>query len=190
MMSLPPTPSMTSTTLTLPWTRIGWRGGGRAVAHLICCCHGLCHWHHLCLHSRDDGAQDKGCGNIQGCCADNSGQEEVGHHKLIGTEQKKKNRKKINNSDAMSPPLRLQTATPVLPPLMPLHKQRQQRQQHRSSGGSSSSRAVAAAAHYFELPCSFTAIGIKFPFLIHRYLSEKMILGTKTVTELPQLHTY
>jgi len=58
---------------------------------------------------------------------------------------------------AMSLPLRLQTATPVLPLLLPLCKQsQQQRQQGRSGGSSSSSRAVAAAAHYFELPCSIT----------------------------------
>ncbi len=42
MVSLPPTPTMTTAILTLialalalPWTRIGRRGGGRAVMHLI-----------------------------------------------------------------------------------------------------------------------------------------------------------
>jgi hypothetical protein len=49
---------------------------------------------------------------------------------------------------ATSPPLRLKTATPVLPPLPALCKQRQQRQQYGGCGSSSSSRAVAAAAHY------------------------------------------
>jgi hypothetical protein len=54
----------------------------------------------------------------------------------------------------------------MLLPLLPLGKQRQQQWQHGYSDGSSSSRAVVAAAHYFELPCSITASGIKFPFLI------------------------
>jgi hypothetical protein len=49
--------------LALPWTRIGWRGGGCAVTRLIHCCHGRCHWRHLCLHSRDNGAKDNGHGN-------------------------------------------------------------------------------------------------------------------------------
>ncbi len=72
---------------------------------------------------------------------------------------------------ATSLPLHLQTATPALPLLLPLRKQRQQWRQHGVSGGSSSSRVVPAAAHYFELPRSITfvlpcsASGIKFPSL-------------------------
>jgi hypothetical protein len=54
----------------------------------------------------------------------------------------------------MSPPLRLQTATLVLPLLLPVRKQRQQRQQQWGGSSSSSSRALAAAGHNFELPCS------------------------------------
>ncbi len=74
---------------------------------------------------------------------------------------------------ATSLPLRLQTATPVLLPLLPLCKHRQQQWQHRVSGGrSSSSRAIVAVAHYFGLPCSInlampcSASGIKFPSFI------------------------
>ncbi len=80
---------------------------------------------------------------------------------------KHKHKYKINNLVATSPPLRLQTATPVLLLLLPLRKQGQQRRHHRGSGGSSSSRAVAAAAHYFKLPCPpalpCSASGIKSP---------------------------
>jgi hypothetical protein len=89
---------------------------------------------------------------------------------------------------ATSPPLRLKTAaTPVLPTLLPLRKQREQQRQHVHSGGSSSSRAVAEAAQYFELPHPITASGIKFPFLIRQYPSEKMILGK--CYESPQHHS-
>jgi hypothetical protein len=200
---------MTTATLTLPRTRIGWQGGGRAVMRLICCCNGLCRWHHLCLHSQNNGAKDNGRDNRQGRCANNRGREKGGTprpHQQGATKTKTKSKTKFKTKTktktktetetkstsvvATSPHLGLQTATPMLLLLMPLRKQRQQRRQHRGSSGSSSSRVVAAAAHYFELPCSFTASGIKFPFLICQYPSEKMILGTKTVTELPQLHTY
>jgi hypothetical protein len=79
----------------------------------------------------------------------------------------------------------------VLRPLLPLRKQRQPGRQHGGSSGSSSSRAVAAAAYYFELPRSFTASGIKFPFLIRPYLSEEMILGTKMLlSRLSYIRTY
>jgi hypothetical protein len=84
---------------------------------------------------------------------------------------KNKNKTKTKSTTvvAMSPPLRLQTATHVLPLLLPLQKYRQQRRQHRRSSRSSSSRAVAMAAYYVELPCSITLVlpcsasGIKFP---------------------------
>ncbi len=72
--------------LALSWTRIGRRGGERAVMHLICHCHGRCHWHHLCLHSQDNGAKDNGRGNRRGRNPNIHGQEEVGHHVPIGME--------------------------------------------------------------------------------------------------------
>ncbi len=40
------------------------------------------------------------------------------------------------------------------------------------------------------LKVKYCYCGIKFPFLIRRYLSERMILGTKHFTESPQLHMY
>jgi hypothetical protein len=175
MASLPPTPTTTTATLALPQTRMGRQGGGHAVTRIICHCHGLCCWRHLCLHLQDNGAKDNGCGDRRGCCVNNRGREEVGHHDPIGMEEQKQQQKqktktktetKSTTVAAMSQPLHLQTAMPVLLPLMPLRKQRQQQQQHGGSNGSSSSRAVAATAYYFELPRSFTASGIKFPFLI------------------------
>jgi hypothetical protein len=51
------------------------------------------------------------------------------------TETETKTRTKSTTVAATSPPLRLQTATPVLTPLLPLHKQR--RHQHGCSSGSS-----------------------------------------------------
>jgi hypothetical protein len=72
--------------LALPWTRIGWQGGGRALIHLICCCHGHCHWCHLCLHLQDDGGKDDGRNNRQGCTANIQGWEEVGHRDPISVE--------------------------------------------------------------------------------------------------------
>ncbi len=148
-------------TLALPWTRIGLQGGGHAMMRLICCHHGHCCWRHLCLCSWNDGAKDDGRGARQGHHANIRSREEVGHHEPIGMAQqkkkkKKKKKKKSTTVTAMSPPLRLQTATPMLHLLQPLRKQRQQRVQYGGSGvsSSSSSRAVAAAAHYFELPCS------------------------------------
>jgi hypothetical protein len=129
----------------------------------------------------------------------------MGHHNPISVEQQKQKQKqskskaktKSTTMAATSPPLRLQTATPVPPLLLPLQKQSQQWRQHMHSSGISSSRVVAAAAHYFELPCSIILV---FPackwhqvpslFLIRQYPSEKMILGTKNVTESPQLPRY
>jgi hypothetical protein len=96
MASLPPPPTMTTATLTLialalalPHTRIGRRGGGRAMRHLICCRHGCCLWRHNCLHLWDDGAKGDGCGNRQDRHANIRGREEVGHHNPIGVEQQK-----------------------------------------------------------------------------------------------------
>ncbi len=112
------------------------------------------------------------------------------------THQRGPKKKKKKAVVATSLPLCLQTASPVLPPLLPLGKQRQQQWQHGGSGGSSSSRPVAAAAHYFELPCSLaspcSARGIKFPSFILDMLIPvwKNDTGTKNVTELPQLHMY
>ncbi len=74
-------------TLALSWTRIRQQGGGRAVTHLICHCHGHRCWRHLCLHSWDNGAKDNGRSNRQGCNPNIHGQEEVGHHDPIGVEQ-------------------------------------------------------------------------------------------------------
>jgi hypothetical protein len=103
MVSLPSPPttmtailSLIPLALALPWTRIGWRGGGHAVTRLIHCCHGRRRRRHLCLHSRDDGAKEDGRGDRQGCNTNIHSREEVGHHDPIGMEQKKK--KKINNS--------------------------------------------------------------------------------------------
>jgi hypothetical protein len=102
MASLSPSPPTTTAILTLialalalalPWTRIGWRGGGRAVMHLIHCCHGCCWWRHLCLHSQDNGTKDDSCGDRQGCNANIHGWEEVGHHDPISVEQQKQKQK-------------------------------------------------------------------------------------------------
>jgi hypothetical protein len=90
---------------------------------------------------------------------------------------KNKNKNKTNNSGGNITASAPADSYTMLPPLMPLRKQRQRRRQHGGSSGSSSSRVVAAAAHYFELPRSFTASGIKFPFFIRQYLSEKNDTG-------------
>jgi hypothetical protein len=74
--------------LALSWTRIGRRGGGRALTHLICCCHGCYHWCHLSLPSRDNGAKDNSHSNRRGRNPDIHGQEEVGHHDPIGMKKK------------------------------------------------------------------------------------------------------
>jgi hypothetical protein len=124
MASLPPDITTMTTVLAvialalaLSWTRIQQQGGGRAVTRLIRHQHGHCHWRHLCLHSRDNGAKDNGRSNRQGQNPVIHGREEVGHHDPIGVEQQKN---KSTTVAATSPPLRLQTATPVLPPLLPL----------------------------------------------------------------------
>jgi hypothetical protein len=157
MVSLPPPPMTTNATLALialalalPWTRIGQQSGGCAVMHLICRCHSLCHWRHLCLHLPDDGAKDDGCGNRQGRHANIRGQEEVGHQDPIGMEQQKEEKKmksktrqkqntnKNNNSGSnVTTYAPADSYTPVLPLLLPLHTQGQQRWQHRVSCGSS-----------------------------------------------------
>jgi hypothetical protein len=174
MVSLPPaittmTPilALIALALALSRTRIGQRGGGCTVTHLICRCHGCRHWRHLCLHSRDDGAKDDGCGNRRGRNPNIHGQEGVGHHYPIGVEQQKQKQKQKQKHKHKHK-----------------HKQNQQQwwQRHRlyacrqlcpcchhcylcisrgsrggsngGSGGSSSSRAVAVTAHYFELPRS------------------------------------
>jgi hypothetical protein len=101
MASLPPD-IMTMTAIlavialafTLSWTWIRRWGGGRAVTHLICPCHSLHHWRHLCLHSQDDGAKDNGCGDKRGRNPNIQGQEEVGHHNPIGMEEQKQKIKK------------------------------------------------------------------------------------------------
>ncbi len=100
MASLPPAVTKMTTiialialALALSWTRIGRRGGGPAMTYLICCCHGRCHWCHLCLHSWDDGTKDDGRGNRQGRNTNIHGQEEVGHHDPIGVEQQKQKQK-------------------------------------------------------------------------------------------------
>jgi hypothetical protein len=93
-------------TLALSQTKIGQWGGGRAVRHLICHCHGCRHWCHLCLHSQDNSAKDNNHGDRQGHNPDIHGREEVGYHDPIGVEQQKqkqkqkksKSKKKINNS--------------------------------------------------------------------------------------------
>jgi hypothetical protein len=91
-----PTPLMTTTSilalialalaLALPWTRIRRRGGGCTVMHLICCCHGPCHWCHLCLHSQDDCTKEVGSSNRQGRNANIHCREEVGHNNPISME--------------------------------------------------------------------------------------------------------
>jgi hypothetical protein len=73
-------------TLALAWTRIVWRGGGCAVMHCICCCHGCRGWCHLCLRLQDNGGKDDGRGNRQGCTTNIHGWKEVGHHDPIGVE--------------------------------------------------------------------------------------------------------
>jgi hypothetical protein len=74
--------------LALPLTRIGRQGGGCAVMHLICCHQGRCCWHHLCLHSWDDGTKDNSHSDRQGQHTNNCSREEVGHHDPISVEQK------------------------------------------------------------------------------------------------------
>ncbi len=104
---LPPT--TTTATLVLiplplahPWTKIRGQGGGRAVLHLIRCCHGHCHWCHLCLHLKDNGAKDNGYGDRLSRHPNIHGQEEVRHHDPISVEQQKQkqkqNKNKMNNS--------------------------------------------------------------------------------------------
>jgi hypothetical protein len=80
--SLPPPPTTTTAilalialALTLPWTRIGWQGGGRAMMHLIHPCHGCRCWRHLCLHLRNNGSTDGGRSNRRGRTANIHGQE-------------------------------------------------------------------------------------------------------------------
>jgi hypothetical protein len=91
--------------LALPWTRIGQCGEGRAVMHLIYCCHGCCCWRHLCPHSRDDGAKDNGHSKRRCRNANIHGWEEVGHHNLIGVEQQKqKHKQKSQLPNHASPP--------------------------------------------------------------------------------------
>jgi hypothetical protein len=127
-----PLPPMTATVtlaliilaLALPWTRIGRQGGGRTVTCLICCCHSHCHWCHLCLHLWDAGTKDDSHCSRQGHHTNFHGQEDVEHHNPIGVEQKKKTHTKPSTVVAMSPPLQLQTATPMLPLLLLLCKQR------------------------------------------------------------------
>jgi hypothetical protein len=79
--------------LALPWTRIRWQGGGGVVMHLILHRHGHCCWRHLCLHLRDDGAKDNGCGDRRGRNANIHSWEEVGHQDPIGVEQQKQKQK-------------------------------------------------------------------------------------------------
>jgi hypothetical protein len=74
------------------------------VTRLIHHCHGHRHWHHLCLHSWDDGTKDYGRGDRRGHHADICGWEEVGHHDPIGVKKQKQkpkqkqNKNKINNT--------------------------------------------------------------------------------------------
>jgi hypothetical protein len=86
-----PTLVLIALTLALPQTRIGQRVRGRTMMHLICCHHGCCHWCHLCLHLREDGAKDDSRGDRRGRHANIWGQKEVGHHDPIGVEQQKQN---------------------------------------------------------------------------------------------------
>ncbi len=163
-------------TLALPQRRIGQQGGGRAVMHLICCCHGHRWWPHFL--SPLAGGQSQG----QRAWQQMRPSHQYPWPRRGGTPQTHWcGAKKSTTVTAMSPPLRLQTAMPMLPLLLLLF---------------SSSRAVEAAAHYFELPCSInlvlpcSASGIKFPsfcWYIDTSL-KKMILGTKNVTE-SQLRT-
>jgi hypothetical protein len=89
-----PMPPMTMTAIlalialapALPRTTIGRRGGERAVTRLIYRRHSRRCWCYLCLHSRDDGAEEDGGGDRQGSNANIHGQEEVGHHDPIGAE--------------------------------------------------------------------------------------------------------
>jgi hypothetical protein len=155
-------------------------GLGCTLTCLICHRHSHCCWCHLCLRSWSDGAKDNSCGNRQGHHTNILGREEVGHHNPISVEQQKqkqnKTKAKSTTVAATSPPLGLQTATPVLPLLLPLQKKSQQWQQYGRSSGSSSSRVVAAATHCFELPCSITlassclACGIKFPSFLDKLM--------------------
>jgi hypothetical protein len=123
MASLPPPLTTRIATLTLialilalPWTRIRRQGRGHALTRLIHHRHGCRCWHHLCRHLGDNGAKDNGHGNRQGHHADIRCQEEVEHHDPIGVEQQKQKQKQKTRSTtvaATSPPLHLQTATPV-----------------------------------------------------------------------------
>jgi hypothetical protein len=155
MASLPPPSTIKTATLplialalVLPQTRIGQFDGGCTMMRLICCCHGCCHWHHLCLNLQDNNAKDNGHSNRQGCHADIRGQKEVGHNNPISMEQQKqkykhkqkqkqKQKQKPTTMVATSLPLHLQTATPELPLLLPLRKQEQQWQQDGGRGESS-----------------------------------------------------
>jgi hypothetical protein len=79
--------------LPLPRRRIGQGGRGLTLTCLIPCCHGCCHWHHLCLHLRDNGTKDNGRSDRQSHHANIHGQEEGGHHKPIGVEQQQQKTK-------------------------------------------------------------------------------------------------
>jgi hypothetical protein len=124
--------------LALPWTRIRRQGGGPAMKHLILCHNGSCPCrHHLCLHLHDGGTKDKGHGNRQGPQANIVAKKRWDTTTPSAWSNKNKNKNKSTTMVVTSPPLRLQKATLVLPPPLPLHKQRQQRRQHGGSGGSS-----------------------------------------------------
>ncbi len=60
---------------------------------LILCRHGCRCWHHLCLHSRDDGTKDDGHGNRQGRHADIRSCKEAEHHDPICVKHQKQNQK-------------------------------------------------------------------------------------------------
>jgi hypothetical protein len=71
----------------------------------------------------------------------NKNKQKQNQKKQKNKKQKKKRKKKKKNKltavAAMSPALRLQSAMPVLPPLLPLHKHREQWWQQKDSSGSS-----------------------------------------------------
>ena len=102
---MPTTLTLIALTLALPWTRIGWQGGGHAMTHLIHRCHGCPCLHQLCLHLQDNGAKDDGRVNTQGHHANIRNQEEVGQHDPIGVKQKKrkKNQQRGGNVTASVP---------------------------------------------------------------------------------------
>jgi hypothetical protein len=106
--SLPPPPTTMATTLTLtalaltlPWTRIGQRGGGRAVMHLIHRRHGHRIRLYLCLHLRDDGAKDDCHADRRGRHADIRSREEVEHRNAIGMEQQKQKQKQTQTQNQL-----------------------------------------------------------------------------------------